>query len=128
MARLLVCPITRVYPSGADLAAASTPMLPPAPGLLSTTTVHLFISVSFCATTRDMMSVPPAGGNGTISLIGLLGYSCATAAADSRKRATGSRRRSMGILKWGQTPISGTLSLPAVHPASPSYREIGITP
>src|SRR6185436_17930696 len=100
MARLLVCPITRVYPSGGDLAAASTPMLPPAPGRLSTTTVHLLASVSFCATTRDMMSVPPAGGNGTISLIGLFGYSCAPAASAASEKTREERRRRVMRDPW----------------------------
>src|SRR5690349_11580501 len=93
MARLLVCPITSVYPSAGDLAAASTPMLPPAPGLLSTTTVHLFMSVSLLATWRARMSVPPAGGKGTTSLIGLVGYCWAAAAVANAAAARARQRR-----------------------------------
>src|SRR6266700_1521616 len=52
-------PISIVYPSGADLATMSVPMLPPAPGRLSTTTCCARRSESFCAIERAMMSVPP---------------------------------------------------------------------
>src|SRR5947209_10231702 len=105
-------------------------MLPPAPARLSTTTFHLFMSLSFCATTRAMMSVPPEGGKGTMSLIGLVGYSCAAAAAaTSDKARMETRRRSIGVpwllggqttwkwsvhldgdrpLGWGQTTYRGT--------------------
>src|SRR5262245_16291000 len=67
-------------------------MLPPAPGLLSTTMVHLFTSVRRLATVRLMMSVPPAGGNGTISLMGFAGY-CAAAAVVRAARASPARAR-----------------------------------
>jgi hypothetical protein len=72
-ARFAVCPIAMVYPSGGDLAAASRPMLPPAPGRFSTTIVH-FVSVAIdCAMARESVSVPPAGGNGTMSLMSFPG-------------------------------------------------------
>src|SRR5215510_6126446 len=73
MARLLVCPITTVYPSGGDFAACSTPRLPPTPGLFSTTTTHFKFSASFWLIVREKRSVPPPGGNGTMSLIGFAG-------------------------------------------------------
>src|SRR5262245_39883644 len=52
------------------------PMLAPAPGRLSTTTVCPNPSVSFCASSRATMSVPPAGGNGTRMRSGRCGYCC----------------------------------------------------
>src|SRR3546814_4883736 len=55
-------PSTIVYPSGAAFTAASTPILPPAPGLFSTTTFQPNSAVNFSATTRPNMSVPPPGG------------------------------------------------------------------
>src|SRR6218665_2366080 len=76
MARLLVCPSTSVWPSGADLAALPRPRLPPAPGRLSTTTLQRFCSAIFCATVRAIMSVPPPGGNGTIRRIGFSREPC----------------------------------------------------
>ncbi len=42
-------------------------MLPPAPGLFSTTTGWPQASVSFCATSRPVVSSGPPGGNGTTS-------------------------------------------------------------
>ncbi len=57
----LSAPITSVYPSGAAAAARATPMAPPAPATLSTTTDCLSRSDSFCATSRAATStLPPA--------------------------------------------------------------------
>src|SRR6218665_29372 len=70
MARLLVCPSTSVWPSGADLATLSTPRLPLAPGRLSTSTLQPLCSAIFCATVRAVMSGPPPARNGTTSRIG----------------------------------------------------------
>ena len=47
--------------------------MPPAPALFSTTIVQPVDSDSCFATWRETMSVPPPGGKGTISRIGLLG-------------------------------------------------------
>ena len=55
------------------MTASVMPMVPPAPGLFSITKFHLCCSVSLLVTKRAMMSVPPAGGKGTIMRIGLLG-------------------------------------------------------
>ena len=55
-------------------------MLPPAPGLFSTTTDPSF-GASPCATRRAMMSVVPPGPNGTMRWMGLEGYCCAIAGA-----------------------------------------------
>src|SRR5687768_217319 len=66
-----------VYPSGLARAASSVPIRPLAPPRLSTTTGWPQPSESFCATVREMMSVPPPGGNGTMRRTGRLGYACA---------------------------------------------------
>src|SRR5258706_13791489 len=50
-----------------------------APGRLSTITVCLHCSLSFCAIARATTSVPPPGGNGTTMRTGLSGYAAATA-------------------------------------------------
>src|SRR6185369_3924205 len=76
-----------VWPSGADFATASVPMLVPAPGLFSTITLVFQTSPSFCAITRPTMSVGPPGGNGTISLTTPLGYSCACAIPAARQNS-----------------------------------------
>src|SRR5512144_1118525 len=74
-----------VYPSGGDFATASVPVTPPCPERLSMTIGCLRISDMRCPTTRAMMSFGPPGGNGTISLIDLLGKSCAIANAGHSK-------------------------------------------
>jgi len=48
-------------------------MLPPAPARLSTTQVQPVAAPILSASMRDTTSVPPAGGNGTTSLIGWFG-------------------------------------------------------
>ena len=55
------------------LAAAAAPTLPPCPGLLSITMAWPKYSASLGATARAKLSAPPPGGNGTTSLMGLLG-------------------------------------------------------
>ena len=49
-------------------------MLPEAPSLFSTTTGWPQRSVSFCAISRAMMSVPPPGAKPTTILTGFVGY------------------------------------------------------
>jgi hypothetical protein len=61
MACVATAPMTIVVPSGADLAAASAPMLPPAPGRLSTMTAPS-VSFTFSASARAAMSSGPPGG------------------------------------------------------------------
>jgi len=55
------------------LATKSVPMLPPAPGRFSTRNGCRHASVSFCATSRAMMSFGPPGANGTMIRTGLEG-------------------------------------------------------
>src|SRR5512134_1203948 len=52
-------------------------MLALAPGRFSTTTGCPSAPVSFCATSRAMMSLPPPAGNPTIRRTVRAGYSCA---------------------------------------------------
>src|SRR5512140_597272 len=93
MARLLDWPSTIVYPSAGDLATASTPRLPPAPGLLSITKVQPVAAATFWLVSRATMSVPPPGGNGTTRRIGLAGQACANALAVRVLAASASSRR-----------------------------------
>src|SRR5258708_209988 len=76
-------------------------MLPPPPGRFSITTGWPRPPPHLPATARAEMSVEPAGGNGTISLMGLVGYDCAAASVAQAKvaRASAARRtwRRMGI-------------------------------
>ncbi|MNT06839.1 hypothetical protein D3C72_1415220 [compost metagenome] len=54
-------PKPMVYPSGFAVAICPVPMLPLAPGLLSTTTGTPSESLSFCASWRERVSeLPPA--------------------------------------------------------------------
>src|SRR5215467_12399117 len=74
------------------------PMLPPAPGLFSTTTTHFTLSVSFIATAREKMSVPPPGGNGTIKRIALsAGYSWANVKVATNALSVAGNQRHDGI-------------------------------
>src|SRR5215212_11787657 len=66
-----------VYPSGADFATSSEPMLPLAPARFSTTTRCARIFETPSATTRVTASALPPGELGTIHLIGFDGYVCA---------------------------------------------------
>ena len=65
--------INSVWPSGALLATRSVPILPEAPTRFSTTTGWPQRSVSFWATIRAMMSVPPPGVKATTIRTGLVG-------------------------------------------------------
>src|SRR6476646_2437285 len=71
--RAELCPHSSVQPSGKDRATISAPILPAAPGRLSTMTCRPPISVNFGATVRASESAPPPGGNVTIIRIDLLG-------------------------------------------------------
>src|SRR4051812_16014977 len=63
-----------VYPSGAALATMSLPIVPPAPGLLSTTTGWPSAFDNACIAIRPVASVPPPGGNATMQRIGRVGH------------------------------------------------------
>src|SRR5258706_15360951 len=53
-------------------------MLPPAPGLLSITKVQPVFLAMRCVSARELVSVPPPGGNGMTKRMGFVGY-CAAA-------------------------------------------------
>ena len=63
------------------MATPALPVLPPAPGLLTTTNGLPSRSPSFCATMRASTSVGPPDANGTTSVTGPLGYFAMAAAA-----------------------------------------------
>src|SRR5262245_6920074 len=69
-----------VYPSGALFAAASTPVRPPAPPRVSTTTCWPSSADRPLASERPNRSAAPPAANGTISLSGRFGNGCAPAA------------------------------------------------
>ena len=58
-----------VWPSAGALATASAPMLPPAPGLFSITTGWPSERAICSPSVRAMVSIAPAGGNGTTQRI-----------------------------------------------------------
>src|SRR3954468_4413988 len=87
--------VTRsVSPSAGAFATKSAPMLPVAPGLLSTTIGTLRRSDSFGPSTRERMSAPVPGVNGTTTWIGRLGQAswAWTAAAIEARNSRISRR------------------------------------
>ena len=96
---------SNVYPSGAERATNSLPMLLPAPALFSTMTVWPRRLPSGSASARAKMSVACPGGNGTMRRIGLsAGHAaCATVAtamplAAARPSSTRRRSKFKGIL------------------------------
>src|SRR3979490_1589358 len=71
-----------VYPSGLAAAAmVAGPTVPPPPALLSTAIGWPMNFEALYAIARIAMSGDPPPGQGTIKVIGLLGYSCAPAPA-----------------------------------------------
>src|SRR5205814_992784 len=70
------------------------PIVPPAPGLFSTTNGWLSLIDSACATARATTSVALPAVKGTITCTGLVGYSCAsTVEAASAATAAITKRR-----------------------------------
>src|SRR5215510_15510420 len=61
-------------------------MLPPAPGLFSTTTCWPHISESRAPTMRPIPSMPPPGVNGTTSLTKRVGQACGEVACAAAPR------------------------------------------
>ena len=80
-------PIRNVYPSGAALATRPLPIVPAAAPTFSTTMVWPSTSPIASACRRALASMPPPAANGTISVIGRLGQSCAGAVAVNVIRA-----------------------------------------
>ena len=102
-------PMTMVNPSGNALATMPTPIVPPPPARLSMTTPVLRFSATRCPVVRASRSVPPPGGCGTTSRIGLDGYGAgsaadATAAASVRMIAS-AELKLMAPLLDGRRPF-----------------------
>src|SRR5436190_16955623 len=91
-------------------------MLPPAPGLFSTTTDWFQVSESFCASWRATTSVVPPAANGTTILTGFEGHACATARAGTRARTAAAARRFhrcmlIGLLRFVFRSVASSISL-----------------
>src|SRR6188472_1910240 len=94
----------------------SAPMLPPAPGLFSTTTDWFHASWSFCASWRATTSVVPPAANGTTILTGFEGHACAAASAGTSARTAAAARRLhrymlIGLLRVMVRSIGSSISL-----------------
>ncbi len=89
--------ISSVCPSGGDLATISPPIMPPAPGRLSTTTGWPSSSLRPGATARALISTLPPGANGTTIRMGLTGKVCACACTQSASANAG-KNILMGLL------------------------------
>src|SRR5688572_15335458 len=78
------------------------PMMPFAPGRLSTITCWPHVPVSFSATDRAMMSTPPPAAWGTMIRTGRFGNCCAAAVAQqsAKAAAAGSRKSKVGSRKF----------------------------
>src|ERR1700681_4260338 len=106
----------------------SEAMLPPAPGLFSTTTDWPQTSCSRLLTRRAVISVEPPGVNGTTTRTGLDGQTAANAREDRIDGAataaavwpTKRRRFSMGLLLRKEPPdCLGSLCLEGVWRQAP---------
>src|SRR6218665_2400717 len=83
----------KVYPSGAARAVCSAARMPPAPGLLSTTTGCPRFLDMVCAIVRARKSVLAPAANGAIRRIGRLGKSWVCAALPVASSMTAARRQ-----------------------------------
>ena len=94
-----VVAMPRVSPSGAALATALTPMLPPAPGRFSTMTVP---SAGFTASARmrAVMSIGPPAPNGTTMRVTLSVWASAGAASVAARARVRRCRRVFTVCPW----------------------------
>ena len=76
--------------------------MPAAPLRFSITTDCFHLSVSFVATVRAEMSVPPPGGKGTTKVTGFAGYVCAHAAV-----AATSARQKINLIRIASSVVRG---------------------
>src|SRR5437879_1548997 len=110
-------PHRRVYPSGADLATASLPIVPPAPPRLSTRICCPRASDQDWPTRRAVASTDSPAGKGTTRRIGFAGY-CAKALAPKAREA---RKRSARFIssrsEVGRDPVGNITDpqRPVVH-------------
>src|SRR5262245_8654121 len=96
-----------VYPSGALFAAASTPVSPPAPPRVSTTTCWPSSADSPLASERPNRSAAPPAANGTISLSGRFGNGCAPAADGSSAAAARAEIRARRVDECAMGSLNG---------------------
>src|SRR6476620_6390053 len=98
MACVPTVPTTSVWPSGALLATKSAPMLPPAPGLLSTV-IGWPSEAHFSARMRASVSGAPPGVKVTTMRMGLVGQAAcwAVAAVAASPRAASAMARRVNI-------------------------------
>jgi hypothetical protein len=91
-----------VYPSAGAFAAIAAPIVPPAPPRFSITNCWPSICESLAVSGRATVSVPPPGGNGTITLTGLLGQSCASAGMPASIISANATRAAFVVFIWGR--------------------------
>ena len=101
-----------VWPSGSALATRPVPRLPPAPGLLSTTTGWPSAAASGSATRRAMRSGELPGGNGTTSLIGRDGQACASDRQRQRGGGRGGGAENQSALHRRNVPLVNVRAAP----------------
>jgi hypothetical protein len=87
LAAKLLATVTKLVPSGGDLATLSTPITVPAPGLFSTTMGWPSALATSVQTRRVTKSVVPPGGKGTTTRKGRVGQACACNAPGRAARA-----------------------------------------
>jgi hypothetical protein len=83
---MLLAVSSSVWPSGFAFATNAVPMLPPAPGRLSTRNCRFITTDSFCAITRAIASLAPPVACGTMKVTGRFGY-LSSADADTANMA-----------------------------------------
>src|SRR5215472_5270915 len=85
--------MNNVYPSARARAAFAAAILPPAPGLFSTTTAWPRTFLKWSGKSRAERSALPSAGNGTRTAIVLLGQDQTRAAPSSERPQRGLQRR-----------------------------------
>src|ERR1700704_456749 len=107
MTSVLVLPSSSVWPSGSDSATARAPIVPPAPGRLSMTTLCPRIALTRCPIRRARTSAGPPGAKPTTSRMGFVGKACADAvplAAQATQAPSAIERRSVRLLSMAVAP------------------------
>src|SRR5712671_3664325 len=108
-------PHSSVYPSGADLATASLPIVPPAPPRLSTRICWPRAVDHDWATRRAVASTDSPAGKGTTSRIGFAGY-CAKAPVP-KASSSAKQKTSPPFLRRGACEAGGEVRNPPPPPA-----------
>src|SRR6185295_2210107 len=111
-------PMPSVYPSGAARTTRPTPMVPPAPVVLSTTTVWPIALVMRAAMMRAIVSVGPPAENGTTIVTGLAGKPCAEAASAIPQRTSTTAARYAFIVSSQEAGYMNYRFEPAVESMS----------